>query len=60
LARLATEKYSVPSKTNIKKMCMHLTNYAVNKKNPKYIFNTSVNNMNTGHKRTLTSVYKNI
>lgn len=39
---------------------MHLTNYAVNKKNPKYIFNTSVNNMNTGHKRTLTSVYKNI
>lgn len=39
---------------------MHLTNYAINKKNPKYIFNTSVNNMNSGHKRTLTSIYKYI
>jgi tubulin polyglutamylase TTLL6/13 len=39
---------------------MHLTNYAINKKNPKYIFNNSVHSMNIGHKRSLTSVYKNI
>lgn len=39
---------------------MHLTNYAVNKKNPKYVFNTSIHNMHTGHKRTLTSVFKSI
>jgi len=39
---------------------MHLTNYAINKKNPKYVFNTDKNNMDKGHKRTLTSVYKYI
>lgn len=50
----------MPSKANQKKMCMHLTNYAINKKNPKYVFNTSIHNMHTGHKRTLTSVFKNI
>lgn len=36
---------------------MHLTNYAINKKNPKYIYNHSAKNMFTGHKRSLTSVY---
>lgn len=37
---------------------MHLTNYAVNKLNPKFVFNKSVNDMSTGHKRSLTSVYR--
>ena len=37
---------------------MHLTNYAVNKKNPKYIYNKTVKNMGYGHKRSLTSVFK--
>lgn len=35
---------------------MHLTNYAINKKNPKYIYNHSAKNMATGHKRSLTSI----
>jgi len=39
---------------------MHLTNYAINKDNPKFIFNESVSNMDVGHKRSLTSVYKHI
>lgn len=39
---------------------MHLTNYAINKDNPKFIFNESVSNMDVGHKRSLTSVYKYI
>ncbi len=39
-------------------MCMHLTNYAINKHNPKFIFNTSTKDMNIGHKRSLTSVMK--
>lgn len=39
---------------------MHLTNYAINKKNPKYVFNSSVNNMSSGHKRTLTSIFVNM
>lgn len=39
---------------------MHLTNYAINKNSEKFIFNESVNDMGTGHKRSLTSVYKHI
>ncbi len=39
---------------------MHLTNYAINKESPNFIFNDSVSNMDVGHKRSLTSVYKRI
>jgi tubulin polyglutamylase TTLL6/13 len=39
-------------------MCMHLTNYAINKLNPKFIFNTSSKDMGVGHKRSLSSVFK--
>ena len=39
---------------------MHLTNYAINKKNSNYIYNTSAKNMFVGHKRSLSSVYKYI
>lgn len=39
---------------------MHLTNYAINKKNPKFIFNTNTSNMNIGHKRSLSCVYKQL
>ena len=39
---------------------MHLTNYAINKKNPKYIYNSSTKNMSVGHKRSLSSVFKHI
>lgn len=56
LARFATEKYQPPTKSNLKKVYMHLTNYAINKKNPKYVYNHSVKNMGSGHKRSLTSV----
>ena len=60
LARFATEKYCPPTKANLKKTFMHLTNYAINKKNPKYVYNSSAKNMGTGHKRSMTSVFKNI
>lgn len=39
LARFATEDYKKPNKKNINDMCMHLTNYAVNKKSSKYYKN---------------------
>jgi len=39
LARFSTEKYSKPNRNNMQNMCMHLTNYAINKKNPNYVFN---------------------
>ncbi len=37
---------------------MHLTNYAVNKKAPNYIFNESEGADNVGHKRSMTAVFK--
>ena len=39
---------------------MHLTNYAINKESPNFIFNDSVGNMDVGHKRSLSSVYRRI
>ena len=39
---------------------MHLTNYAINKLNNKFEFNNSENEMDKGHKRSLTSVLERI
>ena len=39
LARLSTVKYEKPNSYNMSDMCMHLTNYAINKLNPNFIFN---------------------
>ena len=58
LARLATEKYVPPGPGNLADMCMHLTNYAVNKNNPNFIFNESSDVDDVGHKRSLTSTMK--
>ena len=37
---------------------MHLTNYAVNKKSPNFVFNENENNDDVGHKRSFSSVLK--
>lgn len=37
--------------------CMHLTNYAINKDNPKFIFNKNDKDMSKGHKRSLKWFY---
>lgn len=39
---------------------MHLTNYAINKNNSKFEFNLSSECMDTGHKRSLTSILKKL
>lgn len=58
LTRFATEKYQNPSGKNLSNMCMHLTNYAINKGNPNFIFNTSEENDNEGHKRSLKALFR--
>ena len=58
LARFATEKYVMPNRDNIDDSCMHLTNYAVNKDNPNFVFNSDANRMDIGHKRSLSSIFK--
>lgn len=45
---------------NLDKLCMHLTNYAINKNNPKFIFNNNSNNMGIGHKRSLSCAFKQL
>lgn len=52
LARFCTTKYEKPRNGNLRSTCMHLTNYAVNKKSTK--FNTSQAH-DEGSKRSLTS-----
>ena len=37
---------------------MHLTNYAINKDNPKFIFNNTEKDMTKGHKRSLKWLYE--
>jgi tubulin polyglutamylase TTLL6/13 len=39
---------------------MHLTNYAINKTNTNFVYNESDEQMDTGHKRSLTSVFKTL
>lgn len=36
---------------------MHLTNYAINKDNPNFVFNEDEKKMDVGHKRSMTSVF---
>lgn len=56
LTRFATTPYEKPKKKNLNKLTMHLTNYAVNKKSPEFIFNKNNDNDNVGHKRSFSSV----
>lgn len=60
LARFATEEYRPPRSENLDNKFMHLTNYAINKESPNFVFNDSVGNMDVGHKRSLSSIYKRI
>jgi tubulin polyglutamylase TTLL6/13 len=57
LTRFATEEYEKPSASNIEDMCMHLTNYAINKHNPNFVQNEDPDCDNVGHKRSLKSTY---
>lgn len=58
LARFATEEYQPPVGSNLNNLCMHLTNYAINKDNDGFIFNDDPNKDNVGHKRSLTAILK--
>ena len=53
LTRLATETYRGTSNKYLENMCMHLTNYAVNKHNGNFIQNTNASLDSVGHKRSL-------
>ena len=58
LARFATEAYQQPNDENVDEVCMHLTNYAINKDNSNFIFNEDASADDVGHKRSITSIFK--
>lgn len=58
LARFATEPYVAPNGENLSNVCMHLTNYAINKDNSNFVFNEDEEEADVGHKRSLISVFQ--
>jgi tubulin polyglutamylase TTLL6/13 len=58
LGRFATQRYERPGKHNLGDMMMHLTNYAINKRSPNFVYNQKEGKDNVGHKRSLSSVLK--
>lgn len=56
LARFATHPYEQASDGNLQDLTMHLTNYAINKRSPSFIFNKAEDEDNVGHKRSYTAV----
>lgn len=60
LARFATEEYVPANAKNLTDICMHLTNYAINKNSDKFVFNNDENNFDTGHKRSYTFVMRHL
>lgn len=58
LTRLATEEYCRPREDNLDCLFMHLTNYALNKCNPNFVYNDDSSQDDRGHKRSLASTYR--
>lgn len=55
LARFATEPYQDPKEGNLDDVCMHLTNYAINKHSEKFVHATEDGQ---GSKRSIKSVFR--
>jgi len=60
LVRLATEPYVIPKGSNLSNQYVHLTNYAINKGNRSFEFNTNAEKADRGHKRSLEFAWKYI
>lgn len=60
LCRLSTVKYQAPAASNLGNLCMHLTNYAINKQNKDYEKNKTSSCDDVGHKRSFTYTLKHI
>ena len=53
LVRICTRPYVDPAKGNLNDLCMHLTNYSINKHSDDFVFNTDSENDGVGNKRSL-------
>ncbi|XP_020567845.1 tubulin polyglutamylase TTLL6 isoform X2 [Oryzias latipes] len=55
LARFCTSKYNEPTRTNVEHVCMHLTNYSINKNSENF-----VRDEDTGSKRKLSTLNRHL
>jgi len=53
LVRICTNEYVDPCSNNLDNLCMHLTNYSINKHSDAFIFNTDSEDDGVGNKRSL-------
>lgn len=60
LARFATVKYASPAPSNLKNLCMHLTNYAINKESSSFVKNEDKNADDVGSKRSYQFILKKL
>jgi tubulin polyglutamylase TTLL6/13 len=60
LARFATKEYTPPVGSNLNNLCMHLTNYAINKESDDFVANDNEADDDVGHKRSLTAILNKI
>jgi len=56
LVRFCTEPYTAPSEHNLDQVCMHLTNYALNKHNDNFVFNEDSEADDSGSKWSLSGL----
>lgn len=57
LVRFCTEDYKRPTRDNMKDMCMHLTNYCLNKEHENYINPQEYGEENKGSKRLMSKFF---
>eukprot|EP00792_Barthelona_sp_PAP020_P007089 TRINITY_DN3103_c0_g2_i2.p1 TRINITY_DN3103_c0_g2~~TRINITY_DN3103_c0_g2_i2.p1 ORF type:complete len:895 (-),score=183.00 TRINITY_DN3103_c0_g2_i2:695-3379(-) len=60
LARFATSPFSKVTNENAANLFMHLTNYAINKHNENFIFNSNDQRDDEGSKWSLTAIWKHL
>lgn len=60
MTRFCTEPYRKPRPNNLSEVFRHLTNYSVNKKNEHFQQPSNAEHPDTGHKRSLSSVFKEL
>eukprot|EP00656_Telonema_subtile_P012284 TRINITY_DN16180_c0_g1_i11.p1 TRINITY_DN16180_c0_g1~~TRINITY_DN16180_c0_g1_i11.p1 ORF type:complete len:531 (+),score=143.88 TRINITY_DN16180_c0_g1_i11:149-1741(+) len=58
MARFCTNEYTAVKGSNLGNQFMHLTNYAINKKNDNYEFNEDAEAADQGSKRSMSSVFE--
>ena len=60
LARFCTQDYETPTEKNLHDAFRHLTNYSLNKRSEDFIHSSDEENMDSGSKRALSSVFQQL